>query len=113
MEIVPAEKSLSMSMVTVPLRVDPRTREDLERWSKNERRKLGDFVRELVVFAASAYEHAGSLHSLRTGKPGKISELTHVEVYSALDTILEHGPPAVVERVVEFLTERAGKYGPR
>lgn len=109
----PQKEEKGLAKPQVSFRVDEQFYGDLKRWAHNEELAPADFVRKLVRYAASAYERAGSLHALRTGKPAKVSELTHVQVYSALDSILEHGPPAVVERVVEFLTDRAGKYGPR
>lgn len=42
---------------------------------------------------------------------GRISAVTREALLSAVDTILERAPSAVIEEVARLLTDRAGKYG--
>ena len=41
----------------------------------------------------------------------RIAEETRVQLITALETILERAPSAVIEEISRILTERAGKYG--
>lgn len=41
----------------------------------------------------------------------RIAEETRIQLITALETILERAPSAVIEEVSRILTERAGKYG--
>lgn len=41
----------------------------------------------------------------------RIAEETRIQLITALETILERAPSAVVEEISRILTERAGKYG--
>ncbi len=44
---------------------------------------------------------------------GRFSQETLEAAYSALSILLDRAPDAVVEQVVNWLTERAGRYGGR
>jgi transcriptional regulator with XRE-family HTH domain len=41
----------------------------------------------------------------------RIAEETRIQLFTALETILERAPSAVIEEISRILTERAGKYG--
>lgn len=41
----------------------------------------------------------------------RVSEETRLQLITALDTILDRAPSAVIEEISQILTERAGKYG--
>jgi transcriptional regulator with XRE-family HTH domain len=44
-------------------------------------------------------------------KRSRIAEETRIQLITALETILDRAPSAVIEEVSRILTERAGKYG--
>lgn len=46
-------------------------------------------------------------------RQGRFNQETLEAAYSALGILLERAPDAVVEQVVNWLTERAGRYGER
>jgi transcriptional regulator with XRE-family HTH domain len=41
----------------------------------------------------------------------RVAEETRQQLITALDTILERAPSAVIEEISQILTDRAGKYG--
>ncbi len=45
------------------------------------------------------------------GSRRRIAEETRAQLMTALDTILERAPSAVIEEIARILTDRAGKYG--
>lgn len=45
------------------------------------------------------------------GRRSRVAEETRLQLITALDTILERAPSAVIEEISEILTDRAGKYG--
>ena len=52
-------------------------------------------------------------HPLRASRSrvARVSEETRLHLITALDTILERAPSAVIEEIIRILTDRAGKYG--
>ncbi len=44
-------------------------------------------------------------------KRSRIAEETRIQLITALETILDRAPSAVIEEISRILTERAGKYG--
>lgn len=80
------------------------------------RRHRTDLVEFIWTWAWSEYKKAGSLQALlggtRTRKYSRrVSEELQDQLYTALGTILERAPSAVVDDVARLLTARAGKYG--
>ncbi len=59
------------------------------------------------IEALSATPPTGGL----PGKRSRIAEETRIQLITALETILERAPSAVIEEISRILTERAGKYG--
>jgi transcriptional regulator with XRE-family HTH domain len=47
----------------------------------------------------------------RPRKRSRVAEETRIQLVTALETILERAPSAVIEEISRILTERAGKYG--
>lgn len=54
---------------------------------------------------------ASGLRSVSGKGSGRVSPVTREALLSAVDTILERAPSAVIEEVARLLTDRAGKYG--
>ena len=100
------------------LYVAPDVKQALERLAKREDRKLSNLCDRLLGWCAKWLEAAGDSQTLMTWKPmrgsrrsPRVSEELQDELHEALDLIFERAPSTVVERVAEYLTERAGKYG--
>ena len=51
---------------SVCIRVEPEMAQALAEHAKAEHRKVGDFARQLLVWAMDQYESAGSLHDLES-----------------------------------------------
>lgn len=60
---------------SVCIRVEPETAQALAEHARAEHRKVGDFARQLLVWAMDRYEAAGSLHDLETNtsQPNQVS----------------------------------------
>jgi predicted DNA-binding protein len=89
---------------------------DLEEISRKERRPLGEIVRMALEWIVPELKNYGSVrvltrHRPRKGYSRRVSEELQDELHAALDLIFERAPSTVVDRVAEYLTERAGKYG--
>lgn len=105
--------------LTVPLsfRVSRAHLEQIERATKKEIRKYRTELIEMIwEWAWKEYERAGSLRDLREGTRApkysrRVSEELQDQLYTALQTILNRAPSAVIEDVARSLTARAGKYG--
>lgn len=83
---------------------------------KEARRHRTDLVEFVWSWAWEQYKKAGSLQSLLAGTrtrrySRRVSEELQDQLYTALETILDRAPSAVVEDVADLLTQRAGKYG--
>lgn len=97
----------------VPLPQLHEIEEAVEREARRHRTDLLEFVWN---WAWSEYKKAGSLQALlggtRTRKYSRrVSEELQDELYTALATIFERAPSAVIEDIARVLTARAGKYG--
>jgi hypothetical protein len=72
-------------------------------------------ARILIEWALPYYERARSVEALQAADPpiatGRVSRETQEQLFTALRAILDRAPSTVIERVVEYITERAGKYG--
>lgn len=80
------------------------------------RRHRTDLVEFIWNWAWSEYKKAGSLQALLGGTrtrrySRRVSEELQDQLYTALGTILERAPSAVIDDVARTLTSRAGKYG--
>jgi hypothetical protein len=100
------------------LYVSPRIKEILERQAAHEDRTLSNLCERLLTWSAKFLEEAGDSQVLltwearHTPKASKrVSEELQSQLHSALDLLFERAPSAVVERLAEYLTARAGKYG--
>lgn len=83
---------------------------------KEARRHRTDLLEFVWNWAWDEYKKAGSLQGLLAGTrtrrySRRVSEELQDELYTALATILERAPSAVIEDVARTLTQRAGKYG--
>jgi len=83
---------------------------------KEARRHRSDVLEFVWSWAWSEYKKAGSLQALLAGTrtrhySRRVSEELQDELYTALTTILERAPSAVIEDIARVLTQRAGKYG--
>ena len=104
---------------TIPLsfRVPPAQVEEIERATKKEVRKYRTELIEMIwEWAWKEYKRAGSLRDLLEGTRARkysrrVSEELQDQLYTALETILNRAPSAVIEDVARSLTARAGKYG--
>jgi hypothetical protein len=110
---------LNENEVRVPLsfRIPLKQLEELEAAVQKEaRRHRTDVVEFIWNWAWEEYKKSGSLQALlsgtRTGRYSRrVSEELQDQLYTALATILERAPSAVIEDVARTLTSRAGKYG--
>ena len=83
---------------------------------KEARRYRTDLVEFVWNWAWGEYKKAGSLQALLGGTrtrnySRRVSEELQDQLYTALGTILERAPSAVIDDVARTLTTRAGKYG--
>jgi Arc/MetJ-type ribon-helix-helix transcriptional regulator len=105
--------------VRVPLsfRIPLSQLQEIEAAVQSEVRKHRTDVVELVWdWAWKEYKRSGSLRALLQGTRARkysrrVSEELQDQLYTALETILERAPSAVIEDVARLLTARAGKYG--
>jgi hypothetical protein len=91
--------------------------EEIDRAVARERRKRrSDLLEAIWNIAWANYQRSGSLQALAEGWPGtkrtkRVSEELQDQLYTALETILERAPSAMIEEVARKLTHWAGKYG--
>jgi hypothetical protein len=112
-------KPTAAEPLTVPLtfRVSPAHLQEIERATKKEVRKYRTELIEMIwMWAWKEYKRAGSLRDLLEGTRARkysrrVSEELQDQLYTALETILDRAPSAVIEDVARLLTARAGKYG--
>lgn len=103
--------------VPVSFRIPLRQLEEIEEAVQKEARRHRTDLLELVWnWAWTEYRKAGSLQALLGGTTirkysRRVSEELQDELYTALATIFERAPSAVIEDVARLLTQRAGKYG--
>ncbi len=87
-----------------------------EETRKDHRKSRSDLAEPVWDWAWKEYKKAGSLRALlgtsrSRAHTARVSEETQEQLYTALETILERAPSAVIEDVARMLTARAGKYG--
>jgi hypothetical protein len=112
-------RTVNESEVRVPLsfRIPLKQLEEIETAVQKEARRYRTDVVELIwKWAWEEYRKSGSLRALlsgtRTGRYSRrVSEELQDQLYTALQTILERAPSAVIEDIARTLTTRAGKYG--
>jgi len=105
--------------ITYPLsfRVPLSQVEEIDEAVLRERRKRrSDLLEAVWQVAWASYERSGSLEAYaqdrRSHKRTKrVSEELQDQLYTALETILERAPSAVIEEVARKLTQWAGKFG--
>jgi hypothetical protein len=83
---------------------------------KEVRKHRTDLLEVVWDWAWKEYRRAGSLRALLQGTRARkysrrVSEELQDQLYTALETIFERAPSAVVEDVARSLTAKAGKYG--
>ncbi len=108
------------------LYISPSVKGLLEKHARVEGRTLSNLTDRLLSWSARWLEEAGDSQTLLgwdcvqgpVGGPGgrphkskRVSEELQDQLHSALDIIVERGPSTVVDRLTEYLTSRAGKYG--
>jgi hypothetical protein len=111
--------SLIRKEVTYPLsfRVPLAQAEEIDRAVTRERRKRrSDLLEAIWNIAWANYQRSGSLQAYAEARRGakrtrRVSEELQDQLYTALETILERAPSAVIEEVARKLTQWAGKYG--
>jgi len=112
-------KPKAAESLSVPLsfRVSPAHLEEIERATRKEVRKYRTEVVELIwEWAWREYKRSGSLRDLLEGTRARkysrrVSAELQDQLYTALETILDRAPGAVIEDVAHLLAMRAGKYG--
>ncbi len=85
---------------------------------REKRKRRSDLLEAIWEVAWSHYRSSGSLMAYAEGKHAhkyarRVSEELQDQLYTALETILERAPSAVIEEVARKLTQWAGKYGER
>jgi hypothetical protein len=112
-------RTVNENEVRVPLsfRIPLKQLEEIEAAVQKEARRYRTDVVELIWnWAWGEYRKSGSLRALlsgtRTGRYSRrVSEELQDQLYTALQTILDRAPSAVIEDIARILTARAGKYG--
>lgn len=112
-------RSSTRKEVTYPLsfRAPLSQVEEIDRAVLRERRKRrSDLLEAIWQVAWAGYQRSGSLeafaHARRSPRRTKrVSEELQDQLYTALETILERAPSAVIEEAARKLTHWAGKYG--
>jgi hypothetical protein len=84
--------------------------------SKENRKRRSDLLEPIWEAAWSDYKRSGSLEAYARGKRARrytrrVSEELQEQLYTALETIVDRAPSAVIEEVARKLTHWAGKYG--
>jgi hypothetical protein len=105
------------------LYISPNVKQALEQHAVREDRTLSNLCDRLLGWSAKWMERAGDSHTLmawtaspRAGHANRrptrrVSEELQEQLHAALDLMFERAPSVVIEKVAEFLTERAGKFG--
>jgi hypothetical protein len=90
---------------------------EIDRAAVKERRKRrSDLLEAIWNIAWTNYQRSGSLQAYAESRRGtkrtrRVSEELQDQLYTALETILERAPSAVIEEVARKLTQWAGRYG--
>ena len=83
---------------------------------RERRKRRSDLLEAIWQVAWTNYRRSGSLSAYAEGhrstkRTKRVSEELQDQLYTALETILERAPSAVIEEVARKLTHWAGKYG--
>jgi Arc/MetJ-type ribon-helix-helix transcriptional regulator len=83
---------------------------------RERRKRRSDLLEAVWQVAWTNYQRGGSLQAYAEGRRGtkrtkRVSEELQDQLYTALETILQRAPSAVIEEVARKLTQWAGKYG--
>jgi len=83
---------------------------------RERRKRRSDLLEAIWQVAWTNYQRSGSLSAYAEGRRStkrtkRVSEELQDQLYTALETILERAPSAVIEEVARKLTHWAGKYG--
>lgn len=105
--------------VYLNIMVSPSVKEALERQARREDRPLSNLCDRLLSCVVKWLEEAGDSQALVRWEAGhsamrpskRVSEELQSQLHSELDLLFERAPGDVIERVTEYLTTRAGKYG--
>ncbi len=84
--------------------------------AREKRKRRSDLLEAIWEVAWSHYQSSGALTAYAEGKrfpkyARRVSEELQDQLYTALATILERAPSAVIDEVARKLTQWAGKYG--
>jgi hypothetical protein len=84
--------------------------------ARDHRKERVALVEPIWNWAWQVYKRVGSVRGLLEGTTvrrltDRLDRETQEQLYTALETILERAPEAVVDEIGEILTQRAGKYG--
>jgi hypothetical protein len=109
------EKSLNLGKrVPLNLKVLPDVKGGIERIARRERRSESNVAEILLEWALNQLDRAGSTLTLIESEAPvqmpRISRETQEMLFTALRTILERAPDAVIEDTIRRITETAGKY---
>lgn len=83
---------------------------------REKRKRRSDLLEAIWEIAWSDYQKSGSLSAYSEGKRARkysrrVSDELQDQLYTALETILDRAPSAVIEEAARKLTQWAGKYG--
>lgn len=113
------QKSKTQKELNVPIsfRIPlPQLHEIEDAVEREARRHRTDLLEFIWSWAWNEYKKSGSLQGLLAGTrtrkySRRVSEELQDDLYTALATIFERAPSAVIEDIARILTARAGKYG--
>jgi hypothetical protein len=83
---------------------------------REHRKRRSDLLESIWHIAWANYQRSGSLKSYAEGRAAskrtkRVSEELQDQLYTALETILERAPSALIEEVARKLTHWAGRFG--
>jgi hypothetical protein len=83
---------------------------------REQRKRRSDLLEAIWQVAWANYQRSGSLQSYAEGRRAskrtkRVSEELQDQLYTALETILERAPSALIEEVGRKLTQWAGRFG--
>lgn len=114
---MPKSKTERDLNVPVSFRIPLQQLEEIEEAVQKEARRHRTDLLELIWnWAWNEYKKAGALQALLAGTrtrkySRRVSEELQDELHTALATIFDRAPSAVIEDIARTLTLRAGKYG--
>jgi hypothetical protein len=91
--------------------------EEIDEAVLHERRKRrSDLLEAIWEVAWTNYQRSGSLQAYAEGRriakrSKRVSEDLQEQLYTALETILDRAPSALIEEVARKLTQWAGRFG--